>query len=371
VSSPPLDGFAIGITADRRASEQAEMLTRRGARVVHGPTVRVLGLGPESGLRVATEALLDRPPDVVLTSTGIGVRAWMTAAASWGLEERLCRALRPARLLARGPKAAGALVTAGLPVSWQAPTERLDELLGHVLAADVGGLRVAVQLDGALSPAPALALAAAGCEVVEVPLYRVALPDDDRPARRLVDQACAGHLDAVTFTSAAAVVNLLALADRWGLASGLREALRVRVLPVCVGSVCREAALAAGLEAAMEAERGRLGSMVATLTTALAGECRAYAIGGHRVAVQGSRLVINGQGTSMTNRERDVLGVLIRRPGAVVPKRLLLAQVWGDAQADPHALEVAVARLRRRLGPAAGGLQTVVRRGYRLDAVTG
>ncbi|MBW3646014.1 MAG: winged helix-turn-helix domain-containing protein, partial [Actinobacteria bacterium] len=40
--------------------------------------------------------------------------------------------------------------------------------------------------------------------------------------------------------------------------------------------------------------------------------------------------------------------------------------VWGDESADPHAVEVAVGRLRRRLGPAAGGLETVPRRGYRL-----
>ncbi|MBW3556690.1 MAG: uroporphyrinogen-III synthase [Actinobacteria bacterium] len=368
MSSRPLEGFVVGITADRRAAEQAEMLTRRGARVVHGPTVRVLPLGPEDGLRAATQSLLEHPPDVVLASTGLGVRTWVAAAASWGLEGRLLQSLGSARLLARGPKAAGAFVTAGLEVAWQAPSERFSDLIDHLLATEVAGIRVAVQLDGGLAPEPARQLRAAGCEVVEVPVYRWTLPEDEHRVRRLVEQASAGHLDAVTFTSAPAVTNLLTFAESWGAAAELRRAFEERVRAVCVGPVCREVALKAGFRGAIAPDRARLGSMLATLTSALAGERRDYSIAGHRVAVQGSRLVINGKAASMTNREREVLEVLVGRAGAVVTKRHLLIEVWGTAQADPHALEVAVARLRRRLGPAAAGLQTVIRRGYRLDA---
>jgi uroporphyrinogen-III synthase len=39
--------------------------------------------------------------------------------------------------------------------------------------------------------------------------------------------------------------------------------------------------------------------------------------------------------------------------------------VWGEV-GDEHVVEVTVARLRRRLGAAGGGIETVVRRGYRL-----
>ena len=35
----PLAGYTIGITGHRRWEEQAEMLSRRGARVLHGPTM--------------------------------------------------------------------------------------------------------------------------------------------------------------------------------------------------------------------------------------------------------------------------------------------------------------------------------------------
>ena len=53
-STRALDGFAIGVTADRRWEEQAELLMRRGARVVHGPTIRTIPLVADVGIRVAT-----------------------------------------------------------------------------------------------------------------------------------------------------------------------------------------------------------------------------------------------------------------------------------------------------------------------------
>jgi uroporphyrinogen-III synthase len=49
----------------------------------------------------------------------------------------------------------------------------------------------------------------------------------------------------------------------------------------------------------------------------------------------------------------------------VLPSRALPGGAYGRPQADEHAVEMAVARLRRGLG--GGGLvETVVKRGYRL-----
>ena len=80
--SRPLAGTTIGITADRRWQEQAELLTRRGATVVHGPSIRTLPLDPERGLRAVTDDLIARPPRYVIANTGIGIRAWFAAAES-------------------------------------------------------------------------------------------------------------------------------------------------------------------------------------------------------------------------------------------------------------------------------------------------
>src|SRR6266700_1678564 len=120
----PLEGFVVGVTADRRADEQADLLVRRGARVLHGPVIRTLPLGPDDDLRDATAQVIECQPDYVIANTGIGIRGWVTAAAAWGWDEPLTAALGTARVLARGPKAAGALHALGVDVWWPAPRGR-------------------------------------------------------------------------------------------------------------------------------------------------------------------------------------------------------------------------------------------------------
>src|SRR5690349_3080454 len=89
----PLEGYTVGITADRRAAEQAELLRRRGARVLDGPTIATAYLGSDERLRRATEQVIAAPPDVLVITTGIGIRAWIAAAQSWGLDHALLVAL--------------------------------------------------------------------------------------------------------------------------------------------------------------------------------------------------------------------------------------------------------------------------------------
>ena len=72
VELPALAGWTVGVTADRRREEQAELLGRRGAKVVHGPTVRTLPVELGDGLEAATAALIERPPDIVVLHTGLG-----------------------------------------------------------------------------------------------------------------------------------------------------------------------------------------------------------------------------------------------------------------------------------------------------------
>ena len=51
-----LEGFVVGVTADRRWEEQAELLSRRGATVVHGPTISTSYLASDENLRRAQNA---------------------------------------------------------------------------------------------------------------------------------------------------------------------------------------------------------------------------------------------------------------------------------------------------------------------------
>ena len=265
-----LAGLTIGITAERRADEQARLFTDRGATTLHGPTLRITPSGDDEGLRAATAAVVERPPDLLLASTGFGMRAWLDAAEGWGMRAALLDALGRARVANRGAKAASANNAVGLREWYRAPDERFDEVLDAVLAEPLAGARVALQVHGTAMPRAVARLVAAGAEVVEVDAYRASLPTDRAPARALVEAACASRVAAVTFTTAPSVHNLFVIAASAGLDGDLRRALNGPVLAACVGPVCAEGAAEEGVVAPLVPERSRLVPLVHAVTERLA-----------------------------------------------------------------------------------------------------
>src|SRR5581483_1958624 len=266
----PLQGFAIGITADRRWAEQAELFERRGATVLHGPTIATQYLASDEALRRATELVIAGPPDYVVATTGIGVRAWFEAAQAWGVADRLLDALGSSRVVTRGPKATAAAQVAGLRVWSSPPSERLDDVVALLEAEGVSGRTVAFQHYGKRDEHAVALLAAAGADVVEVPVYRYRPPADGTRARALVDAVCDRHLDAVTFTSAPAVEHLVIAAGGVGRAGQLLHAFNEHdVVAACIGPVCAEAARAVGIDRPVAPALGRLGLLVRALTDVL------------------------------------------------------------------------------------------------------
>ena len=270
VADGPLRGLTIGITAERRADEQAALFHARGAGTLHGPTLRIWSRTDDHALRAATESVIARPPDYVVASTGFGMRTWFGAAEEWGLKAELIEALRHAKLANRGQKAASANAAVGLPEWWRAPEEHFDEVVDRVAAEPLDGAHVVLQLHGAAAPAAVSRLQAAGATVTPIDAYGASLPNDPAPAYALIDAVCAGRLAAVTFTTAPAVHNLFVLAERQGVASELRSAFNGPVVAACVGPVCAEGASDEGVLDPLVPSRARLVPLVQALTERLA-----------------------------------------------------------------------------------------------------
>lgn len=363
----PLEGLVIGVTADRRWKEQAALLERRGATVVHGPTIVSQYIESDDALREVTESIIADPPEYLVANTGVGMRVWFETAQAWDRSDALIDALAGARIVARGAKAASVVQSNGLSVWARAGSERLEELADLLEREPLAGRRVVVQEHGHRAAAFGARLTAAGAVVVEVPIYRWQVPDDESPARRLVDGVRSGRIDAVTFTSAPAVHNLFEIAARTGTTDDLRRAFNDGgVVAGCVGSVCADAARELGIEAPVWPVTGRLGLLVRALSEHYRGCCRTLSLVGHAVTIQGNLVMIGEQRAALTPRERGVLEVLLEKPGAVASRSTLLHRVWGSASHDPHALEMTVARLRSKLGLCRDALHTVAGRGYRL-----
>ena len=360
---PPLAGFTVGVTAARRADELATMLERRGAVVTHGAALRIVPLADDTELAENTRALIARPPDVTVATTGIGFRGWIEAAEGWGLGEDLLTVLGKGTLLARGPKARGAIRASGLVDTWSPQSESSAEVLDHLLDAGVDGRRIAVQLHGEPLPDMVEALVMAGAEVVEVPVYRWLPPADLGPLDRLTDAALSGGVDILTFTSAPAAASLLARATERGLRDGLLAALRGPVLAVCVGPVTA-APLCDVDVPTVQPHRSRLGAMVRELEGVAPARARRLHVAGHLLELRGHAALVDGSLRAVPPTGMALLRVLARRPGRVVSRAELLRALPGGG-GDEHAVETAVARVRAALGEPRL-VQTVVKRGYRL-----
>ncbi|MEU4425013.1 uroporphyrinogen-III synthase [Actinoplanes sp. NPDC024001] len=357
-----LSGYTIGVTADRRKDELATLLEARGARVVLAPALRIVPIADDAELRAATRACLDTPPDVVLVNTGIGMRGWMEAADGWGLAEPLRTVLSRAYLVARGPKARAAVRTAGLHDQWSPDGEGFEEVVDHLTARGIAGLTVAMQLHGESQPEYTEALQSAGARVIEVPVYRWAPPTDPAPLHRLVDLIIGKLVDAVTFTSAAAVQAVLRAAGAG--TDTLLDALRRDVLAACVGPVTAAPLRRHDVPVAMPG-RARLSALVRTIVEELPKRAVTLQVSGHSLVLRGHAAIVDGELRQLAPAPMAVLRALAESPGRVLSRAALLQAL--PRGADEHAVEMAVARLRAGLA-IPGVVQTVVKRGYRISA---
>ena len=81
------------------------------------------------------------------------------------------------------------------------------------------------------------------------------------------------------------------------------------------------------------------------------------------------RFSLGGQPLSLTSREQAVLEALITRPGRVMSKDQLAAQVFGlDEDASADAIEIYIHRLRKKLEGSSVRIVTFRGLGYLLEA---
>ena len=365
----PLTGFRVAVTSARRAEELSALLRRRGATVTSAAAIAMVPLPDDDELRVHTQALIDTPPDIVIATTGIGMRGWIAAADGWGVAAKLTAALHRARIVSRGPKATGALRAAGLPEEWSPDSESSREVLRYLLDGGIAGQRIAVQLHGATDdwdPFPEFLdeLRAAGADVVPIRVYRW------RPAARNgeFDQLVAGiadeKFDAVSFTSAPAVASVLMRATELGVADRVLTALRTNVHAMCVGPVTARPLVRLGVPTSAP-ERMRLGALARHITDELPLlQARTVRVAGHLLEIRGTCVLVDGVVKSLSPAGMATIRALAHRPGAVVSRTDLLGALPGSGT-DTHAVETAVLRLRTALGDKRI-VSTVVKRGYRL-----
>jgi len=261
-----LQGLRIVSFESRRAQEIGELIRRYGGEAVIAPSMREIPLSQNSAAIDFLRQLEAGKIDIVIFLTGVGTRALVEAVASEYPRETLAAALGRATLVARGPKPVAALKELGLqpaisvpePNTWREILSELDSQFA------LQGRRVAVQEYGISNQEFLAALAERGAEVLRVPVYRWALPEDTRPLRSALHEVIDGRIDIALFTNATQITHLFQVAAEESLEEALRQACR-RLVVASIGPVCSEALKHFGLNVDIEPEHPKMGRLVAVV----------------------------------------------------------------------------------------------------------
>lgn len=360
-----LHGFRIAVTSDRRSGDLIDAFERRGASVMHAPTLHIVNAAEDEPVIADTRAIIAARPDLLLATTAYGIRRWFDVADAAGFGGALTEALGDTSILVRGPKARGGIRAAGLDDVGMSAEETSASLVDKVLEEFPSGLTVAVQVHGHQDELQLDRLRAVHRRVLTVAPYRWVAPNDsDHRVRRLIDAVCAAQLDCITFTSAPAVDALLSAADELGRRTELLAAMRDTVLTAAVGPVTAAPLLAAGLEP-IQPERFRMGALIRLVCEHLEGaHVEAIQTVAGSVLLRGTVVQIGENRVALTPSALAIFRALYRARGAVVSREELARALPGDA--DDHVLEMALSRLRQSLATP-GLIATVVKRGYRLN----
>jgi uroporphyrinogen-III synthase len=360
-----LAGFRIGVTSDRRSADLIDAFERRGAAVLHAPTVHMQHAEDDAPVISDTERIIDEQPTVLLATTSYGMRRWFEVADSAGLGEDLQRVLGRSAILVRGPKARGAVRAAGLDDDGMSDEETTASLVSKVIAEFPVGSIVAVQLHGRVDEGQLERLASAGYRVVTVAPYSWSVAGEgDERVTRLVDAIAGRQLDCVTFTSAPAVDGLFIAALARGRHREVVDALRSDVVAAGVGPVTTAPLVAAGVTP-LQPDRFRMGALIRLVCEHLEARSTQRLTTRHGdIELRGSLAIVGGTPVRLTPASLSLFRALVAANGAVVSRKQLSLAL--DGAADEHAMEVSLSRLRQSLGTP-GLVATVVKRGYRLD----
>lgn len=360
----PLAGFRIGVTSDRRSGDLIAALERRGAHVLHAPALKIAPNDRDAVLVGETRSLIEARPEVVLITTGYGMRRWFEVADAAGLGAELTEVLDEAKILARGPKAVGAVRAAGLEEERVSASETTASLVDEVESADLTGRRVAIQLHGYTDEVQLARLRDLSSAVWTVTPYRWVQPTAADKLPRLIEATCARQLDAITFTSAPGAEATLAVAADLGRRGEFVAALNDDVIAVAVGPVTATPLLDAGAQVVMP-DRFRLGAMIRLVTQQLVEQrVLRFRSGEVELELRGRVVAVDGRMVTLGPNSLALFKALAHTDGVVRRQDLQRCLPEG---ADDHALEVAMSRLRQTLG-VPGVVTTIVKRGYRLNA---
>ncbi len=228
------NGIRVLSLESRRAVEAGKLIRTYRGEPLTAPAMREIPMNSDGPVVEFAETLMAGAFDLVIFTTGVGVRTLIKTVSEHVDREKFLTALRSVKIAARGPKSSSALrafeipiaVVAPEPFTWRVLVQAMEEKFGSAL----NGMNIAVQEYGTSNPELLTALAEKSVSITRVLVYQWALPEDVQPLREAVIALAHGHVDVVLFMNAGQVAHLFLMAERMGYTDALYEGFRSTVL---------------------------------------------------------------------------------------------------------------------------------------------
>jgi uroporphyrinogen-III synthase len=286
----PLEGRTVVITASRRATEQASLVSRLGGSPYVVPTVGI-SLTPDEGeVERFLRSIIREGVDFAVFMTGPGVQALMLMARKLLVQEALVGTLNSERttVVARSGKPKEVLVRFGIEVDALPPRDQATAagIVALLRERDLSRKRVAILWHGAHTYSMREELLSAGVEsVLECSTYAYShqldsrgagvlkdmgfsvVPPSEEAVLRLIGEIIGRErvVDAMTFTSPPAARHFFEVAAQHGMVEDLKLALNEGVCIAAVGPSTKVAVEDRGVKVHVVPQLQAMGAMITAL----------------------------------------------------------------------------------------------------------
>ncbi|RMH37982.1 MAG: uroporphyrinogen-III synthase [Nitrospirae bacterium] len=258
-------GLGVASFESRMADHMKRLIERYGGRPFVAPSMREIPLQENTQALAFGEQLMAGHCHMVILLTGVGTKTLIeTLRTRWPLAD-IIHALRHTVLVARGPKPVAALKEWGITPQMLVPEPNTWRDILSVLDArypeGLTGMRVAVQEYGASNPDLLVGLQARGAEVMAVPVYRWALPEDLTPLRTVLREILQGHVQVLLVTNAVQIDHVMQVLSKENQVEAFRESAQTMVVG-SIGHVSSERLRSYGLPVDVEPAHPKMGLLV-------------------------------------------------------------------------------------------------------------
>lgn len=259
-------GLCVLALESRRAREMGKLIANLGGVPIVAPSVRELSLESNQEALEFTRRLSAREVDIVIFTTGVGVKALASTVEKVCPPDELARYLNDVVVVARGPKPSAALKELGVRISLTVPEPNtwrdllilLDQSKGSF---PIAGRRIVVQEYGVTNPDLSAGLEERGAIVSPVNVYQWALPEDIGPLQQAVESVIKGEVHVLLVASSIQIRHLFEVAEKMDKGKALHEALS-RLVIVSIGPLTSEELRSRGLNVDIECTHPKMGFLV-------------------------------------------------------------------------------------------------------------